>query len=387
MNVDKGGFPQTLYNIFSFINPEDLLFITSLQAYKIASTSPPFTSRTLTYNIEIIPVQKNRTGKYINRFIQWFDYSVSENCKGFNTLKSAIKKFNPEVVIVAPNGTEGVFIYHKLKTVLRGIKVFPYFMDDWLYQTKLKWINGNINRLVKKMLTENNAWFMISKNLADILSERYNAKPARVLHIHNPVDVSNSALQLPFYTNNEFTIAYAGALWPMHFDALLVMAKAINILKTKRKINLIIYTAESNWNWRKTELETLNVVYGGYIPYKEIHIKLSEADCLLVTSSFSEKWQTHTKGSVQTKITDYMKAARLIIACGPAYAANHHFLKQYNCGICIETNIVAEAAKQVNTILNNIEHNEQYIINGIEALKNHFSFEAVHQRFKDFLAA
>src|SRR5689334_16353664 len=99
MNVNKGGFPQTLYNIFSFVNPKDFLFITSLESYKIAPTSSPFISRTLTYNIEMIPVQKNRLGKYVNKFIGWFNYSFSENFRRFSRLQSAVKKFDPEVVV------------------------------------------------------------------------------------------------------------------------------------------------------------------------------------------------------------------------------------------------------------------------------------------------
>ncbi len=387
MNVDKGGFPQTLYNIFSFLQPENFLFITSAQSHKIAPASAPFNTRTLTYNLEIIPVQKNRLAKYVNGFINWFNYSFSAILKSFNTLKSSIQNFNPDVAVVAPNGAEAVFIYHKLKPVLKGKKVFPYFMDDWLYQSQLKWFGGNIHQSSKALLHKNNCWLMISKNLADIFSERYHLKPARVLEIHNPVDITGLTLPLPVEKKETYTLAYAGALWPMHFDAFLVMAEAIKRLQHKRKINLVLYTSESNWNWRKEALKNLPVHYGGFIPYKKIHQRLSEADCLLITSSFTKEWQTHSKGSVQTKITDYLKAGRLIISCGPAYAANNHFLKRYDCGVCIETNNVDDAAKQLDCILKNIEVHSNCLINGFNVLKDNFSFEIVHQRLQNFLSA
>jgi len=385
MNVDKGGFSQTLYNIFSFVKPENFLFITSEQARKIAPTSWPFASRTLTYNVEIIPVQKNRMGKYVNKFISWFNYSFSEIFSRFTKIRLAIKNFNPEVVIAAPSGAEGVFAYHKLKAAFHDSKIVPYFMDDWLHQSHLQWLGGNIQCLTKQMLNENDAWMMISESLAAIFSERYLVKPERILEIHNPVDLNGVVLSLPVQNKEEFVITYAGALWSMHFDAFLVMAKAIKLLQKKRKIKLVLYTAEGNWEWRKDEFKDLNVIYGGFIAYKDINKKLAEADCLLVASSFTGEWQTHTRGSVQTKITDYMKAARLIIGCGPAYAANHRFLKKYNCGICIETNEVREAAKQLDNILDNIKRTNQYVLNGFEALRNNFSFEKVHRRLHDFL--
>ena len=260
-------------------------------------------------------------------------------------------------------------------------------MDDWLFQSRLSWLGNNIHSSAKKLLSKNKSWMMISKSLAEILSNRYAVKPSNILEIHNPVDLKSYTKPLPVKQKETYTIAYAGALWQMHFDAFLIIAKAVELLKTSRKIKLIVYTSESNWNWRKSALDNLNVIYGGFIPYKAIHSKLAEADCLLVTSSFTKEWQTHSKASIQTKITDYLKSGRLMISCGPYYSANHAFIKKYNCGICIETDDANEAAKQLHTVLDSIEMNQDYVEKGYSVLKNEFSFEEVHRRLKSFLTA
>lgn len=385
INVDKGGFSQTLYNIFSFLKPVDILIITSQQAYNTAPSSPPFNNCTLTYNIEMLPVQKNRLATYANGFINWFNYGVNQ-IRSFGKLRSAIKKFNPDIVVCAPNGPEALFMYYRLRPVFEQKKVFPYFMDDWLYQSRFKWPGGNIHNLAKKLLSEHPQWMMISESLANIFAERYHVSPSGVLEIHNPVDVSNFNAPAVISEKDSYTIAYAGALWPMHFDAFVVIAEAVNLLKKKRNINFVLYTTESQWQWRKAEVQKLGVVYGGHVPYSNIHNKLKEADCLLVTSSFSKEWETHSKGSVQTKLTDYMKAGRLIIGCGPAYAANHSFLKKHDCGICIETNNASIAANKLDGILDNIEANQHYVQQGWQVLKTEFSFEKVHQRLRKFLS-
>lgn len=387
MNIDKGGFSQTLYNVFSFILPENFLFITSFQSNKLTCSTPPYMSRTVTYNLQIIPVQQNRTGKYVNRFINRFNYSFNYLISRYKKLKSTIAAFNPDLVICAPNGPEALFMYYALEPAFYNKKTVPYFMDDWLYHSRLKWAGGNIQNFAKRILSEHTVWMMISKNLSDILGGRYKTFPAKLLEIHNPVDVAGVNEVLPLHNRKTFTIAYAGGLWPMHFDAFLVIAKAIQLLQKKMKITLLLYTSESNWNWRKPELEKLSITYGGHVPYNQIHSTLAEADCLLVTSSFSQEWQTHSKGSVQTKITDYLKARRLIIACGPAYAANNDFVKRYNCGVCIETNNVQEAAYKLDNVLKNMQDNQACIINGLKLLKEHFSFKKVHQKLNDFLLA
>lgn len=386
MNVNSGGFSQTLYNVFSFLPPENFLFITTVRSYKNAVTSEPYTARTLTYNISLIPNQRNRFAKYTDRLINWTNYSLNSYFKQFKKITLAIKKFKADIIIVAPNGPEAIFIFNKLKPQLCNAKVFPYFMDDWLHKSTLKWWGNNVQSVAKKILHENTAWLMISDYLAEIFVNRYQLKPARILAIHNPVDISK--LKIPALTKKkeQYTIAYAGSLWHMHFDAFLVIAKAITLLKPEMNIQLIVYTKQEQWEWRKKMIEPLNVIYGGNISYKKIHDKLEQADCLLITSSFSEEWKNHSKASVQTKLTDYLKAGRLIIGCGPSYSVNIKFLKENNCGICIETKNVQEAAGLLQQVFDNIEDYKQYVLNGYTLIKNDFNFEKVHQQLKDFLA-
>ncbi|MGA7903315.1 MAG: hypothetical protein WCA06_11845, partial [Terrimicrobiaceae bacterium] len=168
--------------------------------------------------------------------------------------------------------------------------------------------------------------------------------------------------------------------------ALYTIATAAHHISDHQNVKLIVYTSADFWNWRKAELEPLGVTYGGDIPYKAIHQKLSQADALILSSSFTKEWITHSKGSVQTKITDYLKARRLIISCGPDYSANHNFLKKHNCGVCIETNDNEIVSARLNQILDNIEDYQIMVNNGWEVLQNEFTFAKVHQKLQDFLS-
>jgi glycosyltransferase involved in cell wall biosynthesis len=387
MNVNQGGFSQTLYNIFSFLKPEDFLLITSLQANIVAPSSSPFTERVLTYNLRLMPVQRNRLGKFVNPLIRWLNYSLSYMFKRLKSVRTAVKNFNPDVVVVAPNGPDGVFLYHLLKDAFIDKKVFPYFMDDWLYQSRQAWMGGNIHALAKELLRRNTSWMMISESLGDILAKRYTLQPVKMLAIHNPVNMDDFIPPPAIAKKSSYTIAYAGALWQMHFDAFMVIAEAVKMLKQELPVRLVVYTGKSNWNWRRDALEKTDAEYGGHIPYAEIHSMLAKADCCLLTSSFTQEWQTHSRGSVQTNITDYLKAGRLIISCGPAYSANHRFLKKYQCGVCIETNDAAEAANSLKNILENIETHQSLVVQGYKVLQSEFSFDVVHEKIKQFLAA
>jgi glycosyltransferase involved in cell wall biosynthesis len=238
--------------------------------------------------------------------------------------------------------------------------------------------------LVKRILS-NRSWLMISNELCSLLRERYGLAPQRLLIVQNPVDLSNTARVAPIIRKNEYTLAYAGALWPMHFDSFKIIAESVFQLKKKININLILYSRKQFWDWRRAELEIFDVAYGGDIPYKNIHEKLAQADALVLTSSFLREFSSHTKGSVQTKITDYLKSQRLIISCGPTYSANHNFLRKNNCGICIETNDMLLVTEKLDIILQGIDEYQPLITNGWNLLEREYTFPKVHKKLKEFL--
>jgi glycosyltransferase involved in cell wall biosynthesis len=384
MNSNAGGLSQTLYNIFSFTSSEDILCISSKKAYNECLPGEKYRSRYLLYQFELFGFPKNRFAKFLIPTIEWANFKIN-GLRKFKFVKKEIINFNPDVIISCSNGPTGLYMHHRLLDGMEFDKVFPYFMDDWMFQKRGRWLDQQIAKWVKKVLSENPSWLVISRYLSGILESRYNTQPKHLLEIHNPVDLSNAPSSLWTKKKKDYTLAYAGSLWPMHFDAFLVMAKAVCNLKKTVPVKLVLYTSKRFWDWRKDALEPLGVVYGGCIPYNQIHQKLNESDVLLLTSSFSKEWFTHSKGSVQTKITDYLKSRRLILSCGPEYSANHMFLKNHCCGICIETNDEQKVTEKLSESLQKLEDHQAMVENGWKLLEKEFSFEHVHNKLRAFL--
>lgn len=384
MSLNEGGICQTLYNLFSFIEPENLLAIAPIEELAVKQPTAPFTNCYKSYKYFWLKIPNNRITKYFVPVIQWLNFSICQ-FKSYGRLKEAIRVFDPDIIISCPNSPIGVLMHKKLLGHARYSEcIIPYFMDDWMYKSNTKWLGGDVNSVISEMLCQNKLWIMISNELADIFKERYKAHPDKVLAARNPVDTSNAPADKAYIKGNPFTIAYAGALWPMHYDSFYAVAKAVQHMSAINSIQLIWYTPADYWEWRKADLIPLGVIYGGHIAYKDVHATLNKADALLITSSFKPDYYTHSKGSLQTKITDYCKAKRLIISCGPEYSANHSFIKQMNCGICIETNNSNVITEKLNTIMHNMDEQQHYVTNGWESLKE-FSTEKVHQNLRSFL--
>ena len=385
MSEDEGGLCQTLYNIFSVIEPENFLGITAISKAGYDKIGLKYSPRYLSYKYVWLKIPPNRVGKFFVPLIEWINYSICQ-LRNYRQLKKEIKSFNPDVVVSCPNLPIGVLMHHKLlNSDYLKHKIIPYFMDDWMYKSKKTWLGGSIQKSIKKILSANTKWMMISKELDEILRDRYKVKPEKILYIRNPVDLSSGFIDNMYRKKDFFTIAYAGALWPMHYDSFLLMAKAVNLLSEQINIKLILYSPLPFWENKKNELEPLTVSYGGRFAYNQIHSVLNQADALLITSSFEDDYFTHSKASLQTKITDYCKAGRLIISCGPDYSANNNFLKENNCGICIETKNVDAVVTAIKNVVINIAHYQYMVNNGFDSLQ-HFSKEVVHKKLITFLS-
>ena len=386
MALNEGGINQTLYNLFSFIKPEDFLGITEvdLKDLKRIGSTEPYTNRYRSYQFNQINISLNRRVKFLAPLLNQINFFIFK-LKNYKYLKSEIAAFAPDVIISCSNTAAGILMHDKLlndKSIT--YPVIPYFMDDWMAEIKPDRVGKIIHQVILDMLQKNKNWMMIGEELKNILAERYQVKPEKVLYVRNPVELSDAPKDSVYIKNNPFTIAYAGALWPMHFDSFYAFAKAVKLLAAKQNIQVVLYTQEGQWNWRKSELEPLDVIYGGHVPYNQVHQKLNQADALLITASFSKENYTHSKASLQTKITDYSKSKRLIISCAPSYSANNNFIKENNCGICIETNQEQEIAKHLLEIIVRMENNQLYVSNAWNTLHN-FTKETVHHKIKDFL--
>lgn len=386
MSLHEGGICQTLYNVFCFIEPNDFLGIAPIEELQIRKADSKYVHRYEGYKFQWVGVPRNRLARYISPVATWINFSILR-LRSFKRLKQQISSFDPDIIVSCPNSPVGAAIHSKLLGELSSSRheIIPYFMDDWMFQSRLTWLGGSVQKSVEVILTKSKRWMMIGKELATILQERYHAMPEQVLCIRNPVDIEDAPEPKVYRKGNPYTIAYAGALWDMHYDSFCLMAKAVSLLAKSISIQLVLYCPTYYWEWRKKELEPLGVKYKGLIPYAELHNTLNYADALLITSSFSPALLTHAKGSLQTKITDYCKSRRLIISCGPSYSANHTFIKENNCGICIEFQDVNSIEAELANIVANADTYQDKIDNAWKILVRDFTKTIVHGRVKSFL--
>lgn len=345
-----------------------------------------------------------------NRFGRWLNAGQVRRQLSWRQRKWKTPQGLPGIheAIVIVSTTDPVKLQVAWLLLQQGYTTLPYFMDDWLSGNSLSWKGNSIQTIAKDLLNEAPAWLMISEPLKLTLKERYGLKERPYLIIHNPsppipqgagylqetgiTEEKKNPLAANGYGTlsiknriDELSIIYAGSIWPMHADALIAVAKAVNTLQEKMKCSLTIYTSTTAWEQNKNQLGGQGIIYGGFIPYREIHAKLGKANLLLVTASFLDQYQPFSRGSVQTKLTDYMAVGRPVVYVGPPDGASGSFVHQWDCGYTIGTSNPADIAAQLMAIAAMPHANLRKAKNGLQAAKGYFNKATVQQRLYDFL--
>ena len=374
--ADCRGAARTLLNLFDNYPDQHLLLLSP------DLSDPIIKQQFLCFKKQYIP---NRIERFANLLLGSTNLQLHDWIR--LPYKRQIDKFSPDVVILCPMTALGLLIGSKIAKYCK-VPFLIYLMDDWIATDNTWWLSGSVNVLAQGVLTEASGLLMISERLKKTISQRYQLKAKPSMIVHNPVDLTGKKFQSKKSINsqNNYRIVYAGSIWPMHYDALEVVAKAIFYLRQEgEKIELVLHTSDYFWNLYKKEWETWDVINGSLIAYNELDIFLKRADLLLVVSSFLQKHEFMTRSSVQTKITDYMASGRPIFSCGPDYSACNLFIQKWDCGITCTTNVVSDIKDMMEIRIKSRDSDAELAKNAFNVLANNFEKEIISDKLYKFI--
>lgn len=319
------GAGRTLVNLFSRY-PENQLLAVSTNAD---------TPVTMEGGRRVLPAAPGLPGR-VTQALRGFIGHVDAAWVGVRSLpgRAEIERFDPQLVLAVPTHPLGIALAERCRSF--GPLV-TYLMDDWLAFEPGVALAFDTRRRGRTLLRDSAAWLSISPYLLTSTREFAGVdRPALV--VHNPVSLAAAqpaVLAAP--RAGRFRIAYAGSVWPMHWDAVAAVAQGVQRLNAAgTDIEFVLFTDRYFWGRYQDDWRRWNVVDGGLIPYAELGGALGGCDLLLVASSFEPSQVHMSRSSIQTKVTDYMAAGRPILACGPPQAASNDFLRRHDCALFAE---------------------------------------------------
>lgn len=287
-----------------------------------------------------------------------------------------LDEFNPDIILLM------IYPYtyiNKLAIHIKNKKHIPmlsYVSDDdyTLKQFSLSplfWINRLIQRRwVKKSINASEILYVISKPQKEEYEKIFSV-PCKIL------TKSYDFKSVPVYKteyNTPLKLLYAGNIGSNRWKSLAMLAKALKeINKDIIEATLDIYTATviTKKMYRSLMIEGASNLYG-CVSAERIKELQKEADILVYAEPIDLKNRLLARLSFSTKIVDYLKACKPILAIGPDNIASMEYLKDNNCAF------VCKDLPEIKQKLQEIISNRDFM--GEIALKAYMCGRANHEK-------
>lgn len=219
---------------------------------------------------------------------------------------------------------------------LRQVSVNPVY---WLYRFYLR-------RYIKRAVESARVSYVIS----GVQKAEYEKLFNREFKILTKFDDFDEEPVLKSEYNSPLQLVFTGNLSSNRWKVLGKTAKALEKLNRQGvKAQLRIYSATALNKRMKKQLEIPNTsFFMGYVPAQEIAKVQSQADVLVHAEATDIKNRVIVHQSFSTKLVDYMKRARPILAVGHKRAASIVHLKENDAGIVVtDEKKIYEAVREI----------------------------------------
>lgn len=298
---------------------------------------------------------------------------------------SLVQAFNPDVVVVVPTSPAALVLGARWAAALPKPSA-TWLMDDWVRQYPGRWMTGSARATARQLLVDNSGWLVISEHLRDELRQWIGVERPSLI-VHNAVVIDAPPAALSQQRTGTFRLRYAGSIWPMHADALTLVARAVAARRNAGdSIEFVLNTDAYGWQTHESVWRETGTLNGGLVPYDALRATLGRSDLLVVASSFDDAHARMTRSSVQTKITDYLAAGRAILNVGPPDGACARFLRARDVALYIDQPDVASAAEALKEAIATRASLAEFARRGWEVCKRDHEIGAVSAGMAQFLA-
>ncbi len=288
-------------------------------------------------------------------------------------LKKFIDDFKPDIIF------QPVYYVSHMNRIANfikkytGVPMYGYVSDD-VYTLKqfslspLFWINRFIcRRNVKKVVKQCEILYTISEIQRSDYEKIFKI-PCKVLtksaNFDEPAEVTTEY-------NKPLKFVFTGNIGIKRWKSLAIIAEALKEINANGiKAQLQIYTGtplteEMN---KALNIESCSQVMG-FVSSTEIPRIQSEADVLVHVESSSLKSKLWVRQSFSTKIVDYLKMARPILAVGPKEVASIEHLVRNDCAIVADNK--EELIEKLNEVLSDESKLTEIALKGYECGRKH----------------
>lgn len=246
-------------------------------------------------------------------------------------LKEFIKNFNPDVILFPIEGYSHFNNISRYAVSLTGKKAVGYLWDDNFtykphpYGLTFLFRRFFIRKNVKKTVSICNNLLSINKKMQKEVKEVFGRDSVIITKGISTENIFPENKERSF----PIKLCYAGKLIIGRDKTLALLSKAINEVGSD-KFELSIYSQTVLDEKTQSEINISGNVLKGAVPFSELEKIYKENDILVFAEALEGKCRNSARLSFSTKITDYLKAGKAILALAPSDIAPTEALLEQN---------------------------------------------------------
>ena len=297
-----------------------------------------------------------------------------------NNLKKFLEEIKPDAVFMP---VFNCFYPHKILQFVKkqtGAKIVLFHADDnytlkqfslsplyWLYRF-------NLRKWVRKSVKISDVNYAISNIQKEDYEKAFN-KPVKLLT--KGLDFDEPPMCKTEY-NQPLELVFTGNIGVNRWKSLAIIAEAlkeINADSVKAEMKIYTGTPMTEEMSKALNVENASQVMG-FVSSSEIPIIQSKADMLIHVEAMDLKNKLLVRQSFSTKIVDYFKSARPILAVGPKDVASIDHLIRNNCAIVTDNK--NELVEKLTEYINNNNKLTEMAVKGYECGKKYHNKENIY---------
>lgn len=250
-------------------------------------------------------------------------------------LKLFIRDFNPDVIWM--DGSPLPFMYRLYDYILKiANKPATIFLQDDVYTYLRGGVWRHLRRYhlrqsVKKIIKQCSNVFVASPKMKREYDAIFGVNSTFISKSFR----KNSIVFTPTKPHQPLRLVYMGQVIYGRIKTLIDTAEAMKVInKNEAKCQLFIYT-----NNRIEENDSQLLLSGGNVflkdpvPYSEVPDVIADNDVLVFVETFDPKLNKIARLSFSTKISDYLKSGKCVLAIGPADLAPIEYFKEEDAAL------------------------------------------------------
>lgn len=294
---------------------------------------------------------KNRANRsYAKLFVREIIWFLGKwHTKEFDAF---LEDFSPDVVVFSMDGYihfNRICRYIIKKT---GAKAIGYFWDDNFTYKQLK---NNLGfrafrffqrKSLKKLVKHTNKFWAISPKTKKEADEVFKVDS---ILLTKPVDISEKDFPMNHIYPKPLKMVYTGNLAIGRVSTIIALSKSLDKLNEKEKlIELDVYTPTALTTEESKELGSSVNIFPP-VPMEEVAAIQEKADILLFAEDIDGPLSKKARLSFSTKITDYLRSGKCILALGNEDTAPMEYFEQTGSAICVtKKEMIDEALRMIS---------------------------------------